>query len=311
MFRTKWYELGIHFDEANRRLPKRDNSSKQYPTTIITVAVIILTLIVFLIMVTISRLCFLRHRRFLIESGAIPMQSIYGTQHHGPDISAPQVYVRKIDRFVYAKPRETTNSWADTQPLSLVLDPNPAGHMHPSHTNPVAVEDCIQSQSNNVSPSIQASFLVSLPSSKSIFPSHLRRRNQPQDENLAQTSPSKSLEVPLHTQNSIKDEVSATVTEGDQRRDATIDPLERSNEEQTAEKERAPSVRSTSSTANQERVERNGSRVANNENAEELGSFGLGTISFALSMPGTSRENGTIPTAELTRILDLARRNRA
>jgi len=300
----------MHSNKTNMLLQKRDDPTVNFPSTGVTLAVIIIALLIFLVLLAISRIYFLRYRRSLAESGAIPMRRLYGAELPVPDISPPPVYVRKIDRFMYNKLHHNTTSWANMQPLSVTLDHRASSLI--SDEQKMSGSNNLEFQSINVFSIIQTSFLVSLPTPKSSFPYHLRRRTQPCDRVRTQDTDSTDPDTQVSKKNSAKHNDTASVAVGEQRRDTIVKLLERCapGNQRTSEFIQNPSIQSTRMSANHETIQGNAKQMTNIEMADkDLGSFGLGIISFALpiSDPSMSKEKESVKPSELNHVIDHAK----
>jgi len=299
----------MHIDTKLVLLQKRDKPSASFPSTVVTLVVILIALLVFLVLLSISRLYFFRYRRSLLDRGVIPMRTIHQVQLPVQDINPPPVFVRKFERFVYNNPH-TMNNWAETHPFAVTLDRRASCPMEDSQDATQNIQQ-IKSCANRSHPTIQTSFLVSLPTPNSKFPSHLRRRTQPHVGAGTQNINSKDLMAQIPAERSSSDDISKIATAGEQRCDGVLKHLERcdTDDQQTSGLAKIPSTRSTLTAANQQSIKKNTKRMETNEKKEEkLGSFGLGTVSFTLCMSDSSasKENQAIPSAELTRIIDRA-----
>lgn len=303
-------------------LLKRDNGPERYPSTFVTLAVIVIAIMVFIVFLALSRFYFLRHRRALGGNGSIPMQGLDGIYLPAHDISPPPVYIRKIERWVYEKPHSTPTRWADTQPLAVALDQDTSMRLRTDQDESQENSPrTTKTRSTGFSPTIQASFLVSLPTPKSTFPTQLRRRTAHlgtsetlnlrniRNPLLRKTDTDHALNEPAKSHTN--DSTSATL--GEQRREAILGRMEKDSlaEISAADITRNASMRSNVSDANQAILDRHAKKMGHGDNTEkDLGSFGLGTVTFPLSLSDASEseKQESIKLADLTRILEHSKR---
>jgi len=292
----------------------------RFASPFLTFAVVAIAVIVALLVMVFTRVVFIQRRANLAQVEPTSGPVIY----QEPKDYVPPIFERRLSTAADLGMHE---SWDSLQPLSVAFDRDISAHVRSSESGPETATSAVGPQQPPVG-SVQATFLVSLPTPSMKFPAHLRRRGQPHG---MQTSANDGLPYVNARSSSEKNtamDMSHNVTDklrrsasfrsalsgkelGDARREAFLNQMEMTATGGVLPR-RTPSVRSNLSNTNQAVLDRHDTLT--HEDDEAIGSFALGSLAMNVRQTLVEKAGSQVPLTsdELTKIIhhaQLVRKN--
>ena len=292
----------------------------RFASPFLTFAVVAIAVIVALLVMVFTRVVFIQRRANLAQIEPTSGPVIY----QEPKDYVPPIFERRLSA---AADLGTHASWDNLQPLSVAFDRDISAHVRSSESVQEMSTSAIGPQQPPAG-SVQATFLVSLPTPSMKFPAHLRRRSPSHGMKTSEIDGLTYVNARNSTEKNTTMDMSDNVTDklrrsasfrsalsgkelGNARREAFLNQMEVTATGGVLPR-RVPSVRSNLSSTNQAVLDRHDTLT--HEDDEAIGSFALGSLAMNVRQTLVEKAGSHIPLTsdELTNIIhhaQLVRKN--